>query len=67
MKAIKWIIWWVMLFPIVFVAKRIGDLFDLWSFNEYYIKPLRDSAVKPGKDAGADRNKERKNTENKTK
>jgi hypothetical protein len=67
MKAIKWIITWVILFPlffpIVFVAKWISNIFDLWTFYEFYCKPLKNSAIKPTDDGGSNGNQNGENTE----
>ena len=70
MKTIKKVIEWtlvILFLPIVWIAKRISELFDLWAMNKYWFEPLRKSAVKPVENSGSDGNNDSENTEPETK
>lgn len=65
MRVIKSIIEWTLIivfFPIVFIAKRISQLFDLWAMNKFWFDEIRKSVVKPTDNGGSDGNDNSGNT-----
>jgi len=66
MKIIKSVIEWtlvILFLPIVIIAKRISQLFDLWAMNKFWFDEIRKSVVKPAENGGSDGDDNGKNTE----